>query len=105
MRPDNQKPSEVFMKHQQEEEPKTLEVTDEPKVTEDKGEKEIRISGCIMLNLRKTPAITNNVLAVIDKYTRIEVLKEMNEDWSKVTIIDSGKELTGYVMSKFLKEV
>lgn len=59
------------------------------------------IEGAAMVNFRKTPTTSpDNILGILNAGTKVEVISDHN-DWSEIVVGDR----TGYVMTKFIKEV
>lgn len=77
-----------------------LEINDEP-ITEFKNDV-VGTVKCDKLNIRKGPGIENDVICVIDKDTKVEIIDKPNEDWYEIYTV-SGIE--GFCMKKFIKIV
>lgn len=80
------------MTDKQEKFTKLKDVEEEPKVTG-------VVYKCSHLNVRKTPTLKGDVLIVIKEGSEVEVLRELDTPWMKVSI----GSLTGFVMTKFIE--
>lgn len=59
------------------------------------------VTNCVHVRMRKTPTSNGDVVAILGKETKVEILGEEN-GFYKVSII--GLSNPGYIMSKYIKE-
>lgn len=60
------------------------------------------IYGCRVLNVRKEPHVSSEVVTVLKPNTLVEI-KGQVEDWTAITVPDY--DIPGWVMTQFIKEV
>ena len=58
-----------------------------------------------LLNFRKEPSLDAEVIALLKDGQNLIVHAEVMEDWLSAEVKEGKKKLTGYVMSKYVKEV
>lgn len=53
------------------------------------------------LNFREKPSLEAEILAILEKGTRVEYSKTKDKNWYKITIDGN----TGYAMSEFIEDI
>lgn len=59
------------------------------------------VTNCVHVRIRKTPTSNGDVVAILGKETRVQILGEENGFYKVSTI---GLSKPGYIMSKYIKE-
>lgn len=74
---------------------------------EDTGDKIFQVVDCDKLNMREGPFKDSPVLMVLDKGRQLNYNPSGTapDGWTSVECRDGAKAISGYCMSKFLKEV
>lgn len=92
MRRNYNKPNEIKADQVEDNSPEKIDPPKPPKTA--------TVVNCQRLNVRKKSTTLSSILGIL-RVGDVVVVKETEEDWTKVT---TSSDLDGYVMTKYLKE-